>query len=57
MKINSFLFFSVILILYSSASFAQTTWVVDQGGGDFTTIQGCISDPVVLAGDTCQVNR
>jgi len=45
----------VLLICHSSAS-AQTTWIVDQsGGGDFTTIQGCIDDVSVVNGDTCLV--
>jgi hypothetical protein len=46
----------VLLICHASAS-AQTTWIVDQsGGGDFTTIQGCIDDVSVVNGDTCLVS-
>jgi len=46
----------VLLICHVSAS-AQTTWIVDQsGGGDFTTIQGCIDDVSVADGDTCLVS-
>ena len=44
-----------ILFLFSGPTFAQTTWIVDQGGaGDFTAIQDCID--AAVDGDTCQVN-
>ena len=43
------------LVFSATAAVAQTTWVVDQGGGgDFATIQACIDGST--AGDTCLVN-
>lgn len=44
-------------LICAAGAFAQTTWIVDQGGGgDFTNIQGCIDDVSVVDGDTCLVN-
>lgn len=45
---------AVFLLSFASPAFAQSTWIVDPGGGGhFTTLQGCLDAPSVLDGDTC----
>ena len=47
--------YTFVAILFSGPSLAQTTWIVDQGGGgDYTGIQTCIDG--ASSGDTCEVN-
>ena len=41
-------------LLCAGNAIAQTTWTVDQVGGDFTTIQSCVD--AAVTGDTCRVN-
>jgi len=55
MKAGHTIFLAGLLVLFTVPAFAQTTWIVDQGGGgDYTTIQDCIDGSV--DGDTCLVN-
>ncbi len=55
MKTRLISIFFAVFFFSATAVFAQTTWIVDPGGGgDFTTIQECIDTAVV--GDTCQAN-
>ncbi len=46
---------TAVLVFCATGAFAQTTYIVDQGGGgSFLTIQACIN--AVIPGDTCQVD-
>ena len=42
-------FFIALILCFPAIALAQTTWYVPD---DFPTIQGAISDPMVVNGDT-----